>query len=123
MDCDIRLDNCIFGFYKPEDEVVGTVVLRTSSVARVHKIMLAAIGTGYIQWTEKHGDSKIVYKRTENYLNSELKLATGSVNEPLSMPSGTHTFQFGFTLPKDIPQSAEITSDPGTFGYVRYSLK
>ena len=114
--------------YYPGQTINGHVQLDIDQTVDVESLIVTFLGKASTHWSESHGVGKNQLRNVDLYgKHIIVKTATCLLHandEELgamvySLPSGSHEYQFSFSLPtENIPSTFE-----GEFGYIRYILK
>lgn len=114
--CELHfLDNPI-GIYFAGQTVQGRVELHLDEPKKIRGICLKIIGFAKANWNEtesltslsiRKDVSKKTYEADEEYFSHAIYLGTPPVDEGYILPTGTHSYEFNFDLPHDLPSSFE----------------
>ncbi|XP_030647694.1 arrestin domain-containing protein 3-like [Chanos chanos] len=102
------------------DFISGQVTVEVAKTAEIQSLLVKAKGKANVMWTERHGQTTVVYHDKEKYFSLEQFLIREGQNKDSNViPPGTHVYPFTF----QIPQQNMPASFKGSVGKVVYSLE
>ncbi|XP_060079036.1 arrestin domain-containing protein 4-like [Ylistrum balloti] len=101
--------------YTPGEVVKGNVNMEINGQTAIRRISINIRGEGVVAWEDQVNGQ---FKASEEYINATHIVEESRDKEPIMLDKGSHSFDFEYRLPDNLPSSFI-----GKFGSVTYVFK